>query len=486
MNRRDFLAHAAAGVAGMGLAAGCARAARKDTRPPNFIVILADDLGAGELGCYGHPTHRTPALDRLAREGVQFNTCYASPICHPSRVMLLTGQYGCHNGVCNFSGRRGGPAPDAPQEDIARGQFTFANALKARGYATAISGKWQLSGKQPGLIYECDFDEYCIWAFVNQLPEGTDVRGLREGDGRPGRYWGPCILRNGQYVPTTADDYGPDMHHDFAVDFMRRHREQPFVLYYPMCLTHAPHMPTPNDHPSSEAKNTHSADNFPSCVGYMDTLVGRLDDALGELGLRDDTIVIFTGDNGTGGAGKGRPTELGARVPMIIHGPEHVKQRGLTGELTDLSDVFPTLLDYAGTPLPQDRPVAGRSLAPFLRGENDTTRDWIFSFIGDRRILRDKRWLLEDNSPLHYGSLYDCGDRRDGTGYADVTDSKDPEVLAARARFDTLLQKLPAPVLPKEGDPTDAAGGGKEKERPARRKDGERAPRARRRKDAAK
>ncbi|HQL95141.1 MAG TPA: sulfatase-like hydrolase/transferase, partial [Candidatus Hydrogenedentes bacterium] len=275
----------------------------------------------------------------------------------------------------------------------------------------------------------------------------------------------------------------PDMHHDFAVDFMRRHREQPFVLYYAMCLTHSPHVPTPDDTPSAEAKNRHSADNFPSCVAYMDKLVGRLDGALDELGLRDNTIVIFTGDNGTGGAGKGQPTERGARVPMIIHGPGHVKRRGLTGELTDLSDVFPTLLDYAGAPLPQDRPVDGRSLAPFLRGENDATREWIFSFIGDRRILRDRRWLLEDNSPLHYGRLYDCGDKRDGTGYRDVTDSQEPEALAARARFDALLEKLPAPVLPEEGDPTEASGA-KEKERPKRRKDRERAPRTRKRRNA--
>ncbi|MBW7866609.1 MAG: sulfatase-like hydrolase/transferase [Candidatus Hydrogenedentes bacterium] len=476
MNRREFMARAAAGAVGMGLAAGCARNTAKTDRPPNFIVVLADDIGAGELGCYGHPSQRTPELDRMAREDVQFDTCYASPICHPSRVMLLTGQYGCRNGVYNFSGMRGGPAPDSPAEDIARGQFTFANALKANGYATALAGKWQLSGKQPDLIFECDFDEYCVWAMEGMLPPGTPHPGGREGNGRPARYWHPSILLNGRQMPTNPDDYGPNLHHEFVTDFMRRHREQPFVVYYSMCLTHGPHLPTPDQNPSPEERKGASQKNYPDTVEYLDKLMGRLDTALGELGLRENTIVFFTGDNGTGGAGKGQPTEQGARVPMIVQGPGIVKKRGLTPELTDLSDIFPTLLDFAGVPLPEGRPIDGRSLAPFLRGESDQTRDWIFSFIADRRILRTRRWLLEDNSPLHYGHLYDCGDRRDGKDYRDVTESQEPEVLEARARFDALLEKLPAPILSEEGGPTEPQEGAREARRALRREDRENTP----------
>jgi arylsulfatase A-like enzyme len=137
---------------------------------------------------------------------------------------------------------------------------------------------------------------------------------------------------------------------------------------------------------------------------------------------------------------------------MIVNGPGLVKPRGNSMELTDLSDVVTTLCDFAGASLPEGRVMDGVSLAPYLRGDSEQTRDWIFSFIGDRRILRTKRWLLEDNSPLHYGRLYDCGEARDGDGYREATNADAPEALAAKDRFNQLLAKLPAPVLPEEGE----------------------------------
>jgi len=169
------------------------------------------------------------------------------------------------------------------------------------------------------------------------------------------------------------------------------------------------------------------------------------------MGLRRNTILFFTGDNGTGGQGKGRPTELGARVPMIVNGPGLVKPIGPCDELVDLSDVLPTLAELAGADLPNDRPIDGRSFAFLLKGKPGEPRDWIFSYLGDRRILRTKRWLLEDNSPHHYGRLYDCGTSRDGTGYEEVTDSTDPEVLAVKKEFDEILATKPAPLLPTDG-----------------------------------
>ena len=149
-------------------------------RPPNFIVMMADDLGAHELGCYGHPRHRTPNLDRLARTGIQFDTCYSTPICHPTRFEIMTGQYGHHNQVYHFPGRRGGPQSGSPEDDIAR-KLTFAQILKPLGYATAQSGKWQLSGQHPTLVKECGFDEYCMWAYRQNLPAGVEHAGGWEG-----------------------------------------------------------------------------------------------------------------------------------------------------------------------------------------------------------------------------------------------------------------------------------------------------------------
>ncbi len=475
LNRREFMAGAMAGAFGMTMSPGVrAAGAASPAQRPNFIVLLADDMGAKELSCYGNAVHRTPNLDKLAETGVKFETGYAAPLCHPTRVMLMTGQYGCHNGVLNFANRRGGPAPDAPAEDIAKSHVTFANLLKRAGYATALSGKWQLSGRQPGMIRECDFDEYCMWAYKADLPKGVTHTGGWEGNGKdkPARYWNPCVVKNGEYVPTKPDDYGPDLHHDFVVDFMKRNKEKPFCVYYTMCLTHAPHLPTPDTLKPGMDRHKHGPENFKGCIEYADKLVGKLTTALDELGLRENTVVFFAGDNGTGGEGKAQPTELGARVPMIINGPGIVKQRGATMELTDLSDVLPTMMDLAGVKLPEHRVIDGKSLAPFLLGKSETTREWIHSFLGDARILRTKRWLLEDNTPLHYGRLYDCGDSRNGVGYREVTREESPEVLAVKEQFKALLDKLPAPVLSEEG----AAGGpkpGRGEARKAKRAAGE-------------
>lgn len=457
VSRREFMGATGGGVAAALLAgaSGAAVDVQPGKRPPNFIVILADDLGAKELSCYGSRAHQTPCLDHLGETGVRFETCYAAPICHPSRVMIMTGQYGCRNGVFNFPGMRGGPDPDSPAEDMAKSHVTFANLLKKAGYATALSGKWQLSGEHPNLIRECDFDEYCMWAYQHNLPAGATHSGGLENDRKTSRYWHPCIVRNGEYVPTKPEDYGPDMHAGFVEDFIRRKKDQPFFVYYPLCLTHGPHVPTPLSLKPDMDKFKNSRDNFKAAVEYVDVLMARLVKHLEALGLRENTVILFTGDNGTGGEGKGQPTELGARVPMIVNGPGIVKQRGGTMELADLSDILPTMMELAGVELPQDRVFDGKSYAAFLRGTTDSTRDWIFSFIGDARILRTKRWLLEDNSPLHPGRLYDCGDSRDGTGYREVTNSTEEDVAQAKTHFESLLKNLPAPVLTEDGSPTD-------------------------------
>ncbi|HRT66001.1 MAG TPA: sulfatase-like hydrolase/transferase [Candidatus Hydrogenedentes bacterium] len=464
VNRRDFLAKTGGGMAAAWLAGATAHASgsKGTDRPPNFIVILADDMGAKELSCYGNKVHHTPNLDRLAETGVKFETCFASPICHPTRLMIMTGQYGCHNGVYNFAGRRGGPEPNSPVEDIAKSHVTFANLLKKAGYATALAGKWQLSGEQPNLIRECDFDEYCMWAYERDLPSGVTHAGAYENDRKPSRYWHPSIVKNGEYIPTTPDDYGPDIHADFVNDFIRRNKDRPFFVYYTMCLTHGPHVPTPRSLKPGMDKFKNDKANFKDGVEYADLLIGRLVAALDEQGLRENTVIFFTTDNGTGGEGKGDPTELGARVPMIVNAPGLVKTRGTTMELTDLSDVMPTMMELAGVKLPQDRIIDGKSYARFLRGKTDRTREWIFSFIGDARILRTKRFLLEDNSPHRFGRLYDCGDSRDGSGYKDVTDSTEAAALEARKHFTALLEKLPAPIISGEGHPKD------KKEKPRR------------------
>jgi arylsulfatase A len=422
---------------------------------PNLIVIMADDIGASELSSYGHPKHRTPNIDALGRTGVQFETCYTSPVCHPTRFTLMTGQYGHRTGVFNFAGKRGGPAVRHEGPDNIANHLTFAQPLKAAGYATAIAGKWQLSGHPPTLVRETGFDEYCIWGYGEHYTAEDRAKAQAAGIDFRSRYWHPSICRNGQWMPTSTDDYGPDIFTDFLIQFLKRHREQPFFIYFPMPLTHGPWLPTPESFkPGDDRVRTNRA-NFQANVEYMDKLVGRLIRALDESGVRENTIVFFTGDNGTGGDGKSTATEKGARVPLIVNGPGLVKTRGVTAALADTSDVFPTLMELAGASIPAKHVVDGRSMAAFLSGQRDTTRDWIFAYQADRRILRTERWLLEDNSPRHWGQMFDCGERRDGTGYQDVTNSTAAEALEARRYFERLLQDLPAPRIDHDGAPNE-------------------------------
>jgi arylsulfatase A len=334
--------------------------------------------------------------------------------------------------------------------------------LKRDGYATAHSGKWQLTGKIPTLINECGFDEYCMWAYKHNLPEGVKHTGGWEGKagGKTSRFWHPSIVKNKKYLDTGPDDYGPDIFTNFITDFIKRHKDEPFFVYYPMALTHGPFYQTPDTVTSEAGKFKNLRQNFKANVEYMDKLVGRIIKTLEETGLRDNTVVFFTGDNGTGGQGKGQSTELGARVPMIVNCPPIVKASGLSDELVDLSDILPTLADMAGAKLAKGHIIDGRSFAPLLKGAKGPSREWIYSYLADRQILRTKRWLLEDNGPNHPGRLFDCGDSRDGTGYKDVTESNDPEVLAAKKLFKKILADKPLPIV-KEKKPSSKRKKGK-------------------------
>lgn len=411
---------------------------------PNIILILADDLGAKELSCYGNKEHLTPNLDRMAAEGMRFETFYVNPLCTPTRVALMTGQYGFHNGFLGMANPAFKPTPDSPQSQIGE-HFTHADLLKSRGYATALCGKWQLSGKLPTLIHDAGFDEYRMWAYDHNLPEGVKHPAHEKGLGNACRYWHPSIVENGKYLPSTPGDYGPDRFNDYVIDFARRHKSGPFFVYYTSVLTHSPHLETPD--PAKPGARWPAT--FKSNLEYLDHLIGKLFAGLDSEGLKDNTLVIFLGDNGTGGSGKGQVSELGARVPCIIRGPG-VKPGVVSRAVADLTDILPTLAEFSGADLPKDRPFDGHSLGPVLRGEAEMHRDWIYSHLDDGRVLRDARWLLEIAKGGKGEKFYDCDESRDGSGYKDVTKSDDPEVKAARARFAEILAGIPEPK-PREG-----------------------------------
>lgn len=449
MNRRSFIKKAALVSSALPLLSGigCQPSARKTNtvsalpEKPNFVVVLCDDMGAFELGCYGNILNKTPNLDRLAKEGFRFKTFFATPVCSPTRVCLMTGRYGFRTGWCNMRGRdAGAPPADA---DLARDEINFAQLLKTRGYQTAIAGKWQLTGQLPTMVFEAGFDEYLMWIYRGDLPKGVKFKGgTYPPDGtKSSRYWKPGVAKNGEHFATADSDYGPDMYCDFLTDFIGRNKDNPFFVYYPMCLIHRPWVPTPDqpDIRQDNSKEAHIAN-----VEYADKIVGRIMDAVEKNGLRDNTVIIFMGDNGTQTFGKGAPTEFGARTPLIVSAPAMIPSGVVSDELVDCSDIYPTLADFSGTPLPADRVYDGQSLKPYLTGKTQKHRDWIFSCLGHYRILRDRHWLLELNTVDDFGKFFYCGDLRDGFGYEEVTLSSRPDVLEAKARFQALLERLPA------------------------------------------
>ncbi len=420
-------------------------------RPPNIILLLADDLGARDVSCYGSTAYQTPNIDRMAAEGTRFETFYVMPLCTPTRVALMTGQYGFHSGYLGMHKQAFIPGVNSPQKRIGN-HFTHADLLKSVGYITGLSGKWQLPGELPTLVYDTGFGEYRMWAYDNNLPPGIKNPSHEKG-GNASRYWQPCLLQNGEYLPTKPEDFGPDMFNDFVIDFAHRHKSEPFFMYYTSVLTHTPRVETPD--PTKPGARWPAG--LKSNLEYLDYLVGKLFAALKADGLDENTMVFFIGDNGTEGGGKGYTTELGARVPCIVRGPG-VKKGVVSRALGDVTDLMPTLAEISGAALPKDRPFDGRSLMPVLRGETTKHRDWIYSHLDDGRVLRDSRWLLEIAAAGKGEKFFDCGESRDGTGYKDVTDSTDSEVKAAREKFTRILATIPEPK-----PHADDAGDGKKK-----------------------
>jgi arylsulfatase A len=368
------------------------------SRPPNIIVILGDDLGYECIGANGAKSYQTPNLDRLAREGVRFEHCYAQPNCTPTRVQLMTGQSNVRNYV-DFG-------------TLEQSQTTFGHLLGRAGYATGITGKWQLGGKDPALPKHFGFDEHCLWA---QL-------------GRGERYANPTLSINGE-LKTLTGQYGPDVCQQFALDFIRRNRTRPFFLYYPMILVHGPYEPTPDgaDYGRNPTRNRNDKQRlFADMVAYMDKLVGALTQELKALGLLENTLILFTGDNGTGRGAvtqltdgseqegeKGNTTRAGMRVPLIASWPGRIATGAICRDLVDMTDFLPTLLAAAGVKAPEKLPLDGRSFLPQLRGERGQPREWIYSYwvpLRARQTAHVGRRGAVEQAFDHHFKLYSTGE----------------------------------------------------------------------------
>ena len=377
---------------------------------PNIVLIMADDLGYECIGANGSTSYKTPNLDELAKTGIRFEHCYAQPICTPSRVKLMTGIYN----VRNYE--KFGHLPTT--------QKTFANVFHESGYKTCVVGKWQL-GTDPKLPKHFGFDEHCLWHFSR----------------RAERYPNPGMDINGKKVDFTNGEYGPDVVNDFACDFIERNKEEPFLLYYPMILTHCPFCPTPDSadwDPKSKGSKTYKGDPkyFADMVLYMDKLIGKLTSKLEELGLRENTLIMFVGDNGTDSpivsmmgdkrvvGSKGQTIDAGTRVPFIANWPSTIPAGQVSDDLVTFTDFFQTMCDVSGLDSPSETRFDGQSFLPQLKGKPGNPRQWIYCFyarnggINGREFVRNQRYKLyrngkffdvasddRENNPLSVDSL---------------------------------------------------------------------------------
>jgi arylsulfatase A len=357
----------------LGVSAGAlANAHAAATRAPNIVLIMADDFGYEAVTANGGESYQTPNLDRLAAGGMRFEHCYVQPLCTPTRVELMTGIYNVRNYI-NF----GTLDPKAT---------TFAHLLKRAGYTTGICGKWQL-GQGKDLPQHFGFDDALLWQHTR----------------RPPRFANPGLEHNGKPLDYNNGEYGPTLINDFALKFVTQHKDKPFFLYYPMILTHDPFQPTP-DSPEWDPKTKseqvqRNVKHFADMTAYMDKMIGRLVKRIDELGLRENTLIIFLGDNGTGvqvtSQFKGKPYQggkasgnaSGNHVPLIASWPGRIPAGKVNTDLVGSVDFLPTICEVAGAKVPGASEIDGQSFLPQLLGQKGTPREWLYT------------WYVRDGGP---------------------------------------------------------------------------------------
>ena len=391
---------------------------------PNIIFILADDLGIGNVGCYGSDNYKSPEIDKLATTGTRFTQCFTAALCGPSRALLMTGRYAFRNGSSNQDA-----CMVMPNQELQLGR-----SFKSAGYATSFIGKW---GQLPGDPDEAGFDDYLRF-------NGSGV------------YWSrkPAKLEkyrvNGKELELGVKEYMPDLMHEQAVRFIEANKEKPFFLYYSMVHVHGDIQPTPDSTPDSK-------DLFGDNILYMDKLVGKLVAQLEALKLRENTLIIFMGDNGTGkgqnplstiggralSGMKGTMLECGGLVPMIANWPGKMSGGKVSADLIDSTDFLATFAELTGGNLPKDTIFDGHSIAPQLRGEPGQPREWVYNQLAAMWYVRDAKWKLNEK-----GELFDMSD-------APFTEKLVTGDHPARTKLAAVLAQLNPPGgIPDSGDGT--------------------------------
>jgi arylsulfatase A-like enzyme len=369
---------------------------------PNIIFIMADDMGYADAGCYGQEVIRTPNIDMLSEEGIQFTQCYAgSAVCAPSRSVLLTGKHAGHTRVRGNFGLGGviGLAGKSGRVPLKEEDVTIAEMLQEAGYATAMVGKWGLGEPYTsGTPGKKGFDEF--YGFLNQRRAHT--------------YYPEYIWKDTNRVELALNkagqkvEYTHDLFADYALDFIERHNEEPFFLYLPFCIPHS-HYEIPDLGIYADKNWSDNEKAYAAMISRMDHTIGRIIDLLKELKIDDNTYVFFTSDNGAASesndwgrfdsngplrGSKRDPYEGGIRVPMLVRNPQKIVAGKTNDQVWHFIDVLPTLAQIADIPYPEE--IDGISLLPALSGNKrdlgERTLYWEFYELDGWRATRFGDW----------------------------------------------------------------------------------------------
>lgn len=387
-------------------------------KKPNIIFILADDCGIGEIGAYGADNYKTPNIDKLANTGITFNHCYTAPLCGPSRALILTGRYAFRTGATS----QVNAGKLSPQVET-----MIPAMLKKAGYVSASIGKW---GQLPLTPSDFGFDYTLVY-------KGSGI------------YWntqkqGNSLMLNGTPLTVKDNEYIPDMMHRQAVEFITKNKDNPFFLYYSLSHIHGLILPTPDSKPGA-VLNDHYRDN----VAYMDKLVGKLMAELDKLHLREKTLIVFTGDNGTakpwadkatiGGkrlvGNKATMQEGGGLVPLIANWKSVTPKGKVSNMMIDASDFFATFMDMAGIQS-TDSVLDGQSFLPELKGQRAYYRPWAYNQLANKWYVRELNWKLNES-----GELFDMSK----APFEEIlvpSDTKNPEAIDAKKRLQIILDRL--------------------------------------------
>ena len=407
-----------------------------DISKPNVILIMADDIGYEALSINGANDIRTPVLDSLAKNGINFKNAYSQPLCTPSRVKIMTGKPNYEN-YEYFTYLN-------PKEK------TFGNLFQDNGYKTLVAGKWQLNGVQFKLDdytdlkrpYTFGFDSYMLWWLAE----------------RGSRFANPVLVNNEKKIDTSIDDYGPEIVSDHIVDFINEHNNSPFFIYYPMMLVHDPFLPTPNSKDWENEQNRLNSNNpeyFPEMVSYMDSTVGKIINALKNNNIDDNTIIIFLGDNGTDRkvftknnnvlvkGSKGLTNKYGTNVPLIISWSKLKKIKNEQTPLVDLIDFYSTFEDLLDV---EKKTSNGVSLLPLLLGENFDERKYITTYYNPMwgSLYKNRAVYIQNKKYKLYksGSFYNYQLDPDEK-YPLSLKNLDESILNLYTEMDSILKKIP-------------------------------------------